>query len=354
MSLKKNWFLFFKMIHFIILVQVLKFNVCHLIVMKNMKIINQFMVVMTIVLLLLTSCKKANLAILTTTEISESGLVSAVSGGNISSDGGAGIIARGVCWSENENPTISDNKTTDGTGPGTFKSEMTGLKEGTKYYVKAYATNSEGTAYGNTVWFKTFNIKDADGNGYHSVQIGNQVWMAENLKVTHFQNGDRILDASSDSQWSTATGSAFCYYKNLTSNASTYGALYNFYAAADSRNVCPVGWHVPSIDEWITLFRLYGSEFTADVRLREAGTDHWIKDTGADNSSGFSMLPGGNRESDGTYFNLTTRANVWSSTEWIENDVTAGWLIGMEWDQSLIRSTPYGKTYGASIRCIKN
>lgn len=318
------------------------------------RVLNNLLMVSLTAFILLLSCKKEELPSISTTEVSELGLLTATSGGNITADGNADITARGVCWADHENPVLADHFTSDGTGIGSFTSNLSGLVPGTKYYLRAYATNSKGTQYGEPVIFTTFSVVDFDKNLYHSVKIGTQEWLAENLKVTHFQNGDIIPNITADAEWSTLTSPGYCSYNNLSSNMNTYGGLYNFYTAKDIRNVCPAGWHVPVMDEWITLFSFLGNEFTADVRLREAGILHWTKETGADNSTGFTMLPGGNRESDGRFFNLQTRANVWSSLENVENGVYSGWLIGMEWDKSQIRSNPYGRSYGASIRCIKN
>lgn len=302
----------------------------------------------------IVGCSRVDKAVISTDIVSELDISTVTCGGNITSDGGSEISSRGVCWSESENPNISESKTSDGIGMGPFTSHLTGLKPGTKYYVRAYATNSAGTSYGNCESFTTFSIKDIDGNGYNTVTIGTQVWMTTNLKVTHYNNGDNLINVTSDDEWSTLTESAYCCYKNNLSNSLVYGKLYNFYAAADSRNVCPDGWHVPSIEDWITLFRFLGNEFTADVKMREAGTAHWIQDTGADNSSGFTFLPAGNRESDGRFFNQTYMGSIWSSTAFNEYNSVAGWLIVMEWNRSKVRGIPYGLSYGASIRCLKN
>src|SRR4029078_12512714 len=133
-------------------------------------------------------------------------------------------------------------------------------------------------------------VTDIDGNVYHTVTIGTQVWMVENLKTTKYRNGDLIgttipatLDISSEStpkyQWA---------YKGEESNVATYGRLYTWYAVADSRNVCPTGWHVPSDAEWTTLTTYLGGESVAGGKLKENGTVHWESpNTGATNESGF-------------------------------------------------------------------
>jgi len=173
--------------------------------------------------------------------------------GIITSNGGAAVTASGVCWSETQNPVVTDHHTEDGTTSGEFLSSITGLTENTTYYVKAYATTSFGTAYGNEESFTTPSvfegtITDIEGNVYNLVAIGTQTWMKENLKTTRYRNGDLIgtttpatLDISGEStpkyQWA---------YAGNESNVITYGRLYSWHAVADSRNVCPTGWHVPT------------------------------------------------------------------------------------------------------------
>src|SRR5450759_197011 len=194
-------------------------------------------------ILLFTSCKKTNtvpvIATLTTTAASAITATTATSGGNITSDGGSTITARGVCWNTSVSPTIANSKTIDGTGTGIFVSSVTGLTARTIYYVRAYATNSSGTAYGNELNFTTI-------SSIPSVTICSQIWMVPNLDVSTYRDGTPIPEVQDATAWAALTTGAWCYYKNNSANAPAYGKLYNWYAVNDPRGLAPTGWHVPS------------------------------------------------------------------------------------------------------------
>ncbi len=153
---------------------------------------------------------------------------SAICGGNITNDGGTSITARGVCWSASPNPTTTNSKTTDGTGTGTFTSTITGLSTVTTYYARAYATNSTGTTYGNEITFKTFfgEVIDIEGNIYPTVKIGEQIWMAENLKTTKYNDGTAIPNVPGNSTWAALTTGAYCWFNNDITLKNIYGAIF--------------------------------------------------------------------------------------------------------------------------------
>jgi len=200
-------------------------------------------------------------------------------------------------------------------------------------------------------------VKDIDGNVYKTVKIGNQWWMAENLKVTHYRNGDEIPNHSDEDEWDSRTG-AYCNYQNDPANGEIYGKLYNWFAVTDSRNIAPEGWHVPTDVEWQEMVDYLGGDTLAGGKLKSTGTIEggdglWIKSNeGATNESGFSALPGGYRYSHGFYDSMGSTPYFWTSTE------SAG---GTAWHRYLY----YGNTTvyrfngawrqtGLSVRCLKD
>ena len=272
------------------------------------------------------------------------------SGGNITSDGGLEITARGVCWGTTSDPTIEkDYSISDGNEIGTYKSQIKGLLGNTTYYIRAYATNIEGTGYGNTLCFVT----DADGNVYHPVTIGTQVWLVENLKTTHYRNGDPISNVTDDTEWSNLTTGAYCSYNNQDSLAAIYGQLYNWYAVTDSRKLTPSGWHVPTDAEWTTLENYLGGINIAGGKLKESGTTHWgSPNTGATNESGFCALPGGQRVTPWYTTGIGGAAFFWTSTE--TSTESAYWRYLASDKASIDNKGNYYKVAGFSVRCLKD
>lgn len=303
--------------------------------------------------------------IISTNSITSITQTTASGGGNVTSDGGSTVTARGICWNTTGNPTTGNNKTTDGSGSGSFTSSITGLTPGTPYYVRAYATNNQGTAYGNQVTFTTSSgletgtVADVDGNVYQTVKIGNQWWMAENLKSTKYNDGTSIPNVTDNSTWAGMTSGAYSWYNNDIGNKNTYGALYNWYAVS-TQKLCPSGWHVPSDNEWTTLATTCDGRNSAGNKLKEAGTAHWLSpNTGATNETGFTALPGGYRRGDGPfgyeahYGTLGTGGHWWSSTE-VGPGSTDSWGEFMYYDNGTFPNYGHRKVAGFSVRCIKD
>jgi uncharacterized protein (TIGR02145 family) len=298
-----------------------------------------------------------SLAELTTDVITVFNNSAANMGGEISSDGGLTVSQRGICYNTSQNPTISNNKVVIGNGTGKFSTTVINLTTNTTYYVRAYAINSKGTAYGNQVSFKTDNsLFDVDGNIYKTVIIGNQVWMAENLKTTKYSNGTAIPYVTDGTIWKGLTTGAYCYFQNSTANGAVYGGLYNFYAVIDNRNLCPSGWHVPTDSEWSELREYLGGVNVAGNKLKETGTAHWKSpNASATNSSGFTALPGSWRGLGGAfYYNVGDCAIWWTSSD--DNNPTHPLLYSLWSGPEFHRShDPYfPNDAGCSIRCLKD
>jgi uncharacterized protein (TIGR02145 family) len=164
-------------------------------------------------------------------------------------------------------------------------------------------------------------ITDIDGNYYNIITIGSQVWMVENLKVTTYNDGTPIRLITDPAEWDTLTTSAYCWYDNDGARyKNIYGSLYylgrNTYPYHNpywSRNVCPIGWKLPQSNDLSTLFQPYGGEDSTAGALKEIGTVHWLSpNTGATNESGFTALPGGFRETDGTFKNIGYEGSFWT------------------------------------------
>lgn len=209
--------------------------------------------------------------------------------------------------------------------------------------------------------FKTLpGITDIDGNTYSIIQIGTQTWLGENLKTTKHNDGTALPLVKDSIAWSNLTTPGYCWYNNnVATNKATYGALYNWYTV-NTGKLCPIGWHVPSNGEWITLTTFLGGESVAGGKLKETGTTHWESpNTGATNESGFTSLPGGGRNSGGLSDsqNGTFAAVRWTGTWWTSSEFTNHYVYGwvMKYNQSNVQYTNlFQKTMGCSVRCVKN
>jgi uncharacterized protein (TIGR02145 family) len=198
-------------------------------------------------------------------------------------------------------------------------------------------------------------VKDIDGNVYKTVIIGTQNWMAENLMVTHFRNGDPVVNVSDNTAWANLTKPAFCWYNNDEATyKNTYGAIYNWYTVGNNM-LCPEGWHVPSDAEWSELTSYLGGFSLSGGKLKETGLTHWQKpNTKATNESGFTGLPGGFRDYTGDFRLLGKVGYFWSSTVFGVRSTDA-WNFNLNYDNSYFYRTGYGIVQnGFSIRCLQN
>lgn len=219
-------------------------------------------------------------------------------------------------------------------------------------FKKSYATPLSSLAVGseNTTASKsggsTSNVK--------SVKIGDQVWATENLNTLRFANGDSILEIKSDFEWENASKNkqpAWCYYNNDPSNGVIYGKLYNWYAVADSRGLCPIGTHVPTDIEWTILENILGASI-AGGQMKEKGLYHWENpNEGATNQSGFTGLPGGYRSNKGSFKNVGNFGYWWSSTQFSDDKAYDHYLY---YDSNGTFKFKDDKANGFSIRCVKD
>ena len=197
----------------------------------------------------------------------------------------------------------------------------------------------------------SYSIRDNDENAYNAVKIGNQIWMAENLKTTKYNDGTVIPLVSDYNAWSNLTSAGFCWYRNdAESFKDNYGALYNGYTISTGK-LCPLGWHVPSVEDWMILINYCGGD-KAGVYLKEMGSENWISpNAGATNTTGFAARPGGSRGNYGSFLDIGLRGHWWSSSEYDKPNV---WSINMSSFYSDVTESSDNKKSGLSVRCIKD
>ena len=194
-------------------------------------------------------------------------------------------------------------------------------------------------------------VTDIDGNTYNTVTIGTQIWLKENLKVTHYRNGDTIPNVTDSSTWVNIASGAYCNYDNDTINSITHGRLYNWYSVTDARNICPIGWHIPTDEEWTTLITYLGGSNVAGGKLKEEDTTHWAPpNIGATNETGFTALPAGGRLNV-DFSSIRITCYWWSSTE---SNISNAWFRSLGTYYAYINRFSIVKTRGYSVRCIKD
>jgi len=194
-------------------------------------------------------------------------------------------------------------------------------------------------------------VADIDGNVYHIVNIGSQVWMAENLKTTKFNDGIPIPNITANSAWAILATPGYCFYENDANiNKATYGAIYNWNTVSTNK-LCPKGWRVPSDADWTTLTNYLGGENAAGGKLKESGISHWVTpNDGANNSSGFTALPAGYRQDDGSFYNINDDDYWWSSTM---STPSNSWGRNVNYNYAYVTRDSYNKKMGYSVRCIR-
>lgn len=305
--------------------------------------------------------------------------------GSILNPGELAVTEHGFCWSDSGVPTFdsSSSKLGPRTSAGLFSSEVPGLEPKTNYYIKAYAISGNRVTYGNELAIRTPTppidsfITDIDGNSYPVVRIGQQHWLAENLRTTRYADGTPIPFIDSEEEWSLITGidKAYSWYQDQQANAQICGAFYSWAAAMNGvpgseadpsgvQGVCPDGWHIPSDAEWIRMHLFLGMRPNEADRIGSlggrAGIGNKMKGFGYPlwpeyhvnyNSSGFSALPCGLRNSTGEFSNLGDYAYFWSSTDFSGLDA---WCRYLQEGVSGVVRDHLKKSYGLSVRCVSD
>ena len=308
----------------------------------------------------------------------------------VTSDGGAPVTQRGFCYDTLPNPTTESNVVFVGDGVGEFEAVLSGLPVGKLYFVKAFATNAKGTTYGNQFDFHagcdSKTVTDYDGNVYNTVLIGNQCWMKENLRTTHYADGWPLEPGIVT--YSVGTEAARYYYpNNNAANAEMYGLLYNWYAVmrdSESSNtvpsgvqgICPTGWHVPSKNEWQVLndYVIRQPNYLCNGAIGKALADSvgWLYTDASNcapginkndnNATGLSLRPAGRFSPtyNGSYHQCTaygSEASLWSSTH---NNVYNAYSRNVSYYDSRFLSSDVAasfistKTVGNSVRCLRD
>jgi uncharacterized protein (TIGR02145 family) len=313
---------------------------------------------------------------LTTLPVSEISFYGCRFNANVDGVVSSSIMERGFVWSDAPNPNLNSNVVIVGEGTGSFDTAVYGyFNPNVVYTVRAFVRTENNIAYyGNSTTFQILpsaahtcgasnvhnpnltygTMTDQEGNVYKTIVIGTQEWMAENLNTSIYRNGDAIPTNLSNAEWENTFNTqqgAWAYYNNDESYACPYGKLYNWYALNDARNLCPVGWHVPSDEEWSTLTNFLGGDNQAGLAMKAASTEYWNSQNLAENSSGFSGLPGGYRNDFGGYTSVGFYGYWWSSTQ---SGSLYAWYRSLDYFDAYVLRSSFNTQYGFSVRCLRD
>ncbi|HPE33767.1 MAG TPA: FISUMP domain-containing protein [Bacteroidales bacterium] len=308
----------------------------------------------------------------TTAPVTEITAFSAISGGEVTDEGSSSVTDRGVVWSVSPNPTLAQHEgiTSNGTGAGAWVSEVTELLSGRTYFLRAYATNSVGTSYGQELNFTTLwecgnpLFDSRDGQAYATLQIGDQCWMAENLKYLPSVGGPGTGSNMAPYYYVYGYNGTNVSAAKTTSNYQTFGVLYNWPA---SLAACPTGWHLPSDTEWTALTTYVSAQpeylcnsNTSYIAKALAANTIWSSSStfcavgnniSANNATGFSGLPGGGRYGYGYFSDVGSFGYFWSSTEFFSSNA---WLRTLTYYNAYVLRLNNDKGYGFSVRCLRD
>lgn len=246
----------------------------------------------------------------------------------------------------------TSDKTISGNDSVSVEVEIENLKANTLYEYRVKTRNNSGENIGKTLTFETYAVADFDGNLYHTVTIGDQTWLRENLRTTHYANGEPIVNITKQEAWGDLTIGAYCYYNNDSEMGKIYGALYNWKAVNNEKDLI-IGWHVPTDKEWEKLILYLGGEKQAGPRVMENNYNRWKNlKISATNNSGFSVLPAGYRNANsGEFEGLGNSVYFWSSSPSLDTEV---WIRRMYSMDSVFEKQSDGANPGFSVRCIAN
>ncbi len=328
-------------------------------------------IIVFLLFLLFSNCRKeySGVGIPEVVTLPVSGITtsSAISGGEIIAENGFAVSSYGLLVSEFDDFRKHDSAQCNMVSGGLFTSGIKNLKYKQTIYIKAWALNQLGTGYGEVIEYThkesglSFNpnitydtLVDVEGNIYRTVKIGTQEWMAENLKVTRFNDGTPIPNVPLNDHWKTLSSPAMCWYFNSEEEyKATYGAMYNWWTAT-TYNICPVGWHVPDSVEFTILASSLGGISAAGNKLKEEGSSHWVINNDGDNSSGFTGVPGGYRDNTGRFYYMGHYGYHWSTSDHYYKITTGNMMTLRSYDSPAWINCFTEKRAGLSIRCVRD